>query len=372
MIKQIQFKNFKPFKSWQTLELRPITVLIGKNNTGKSAIAKLPTLIAGSLSGQFEAPVQWKNGGVSLGNNYEDLVYNRNRVFHLEITLTNYEEETLAIVFHENEILEYKLNDRIIDLSDKKTKGFLIKGEKLDHFSLNIDYIGSVRIVPKNNYILSNSISDSLGIAGENAYSLLGQSYYGNKNLFNQVSQWYQDNCGGWKLDIEKVEHSIMDKQKQINYTIGLSTNGLNPINMINTGQGIHQVLPVLVRSFLPTQEPTLILIEEPDTHLHPALHGNLAQRFAESYLADKNKSYLLETHSQNFVLRLRAMVAKGELKKEDIAIYYVDFDTRKRESSLKLIEVNDSGGVEWWPEGVFNETSLEVETIYNAQINHP
>lgn len=61
MIKKISFANFKVFKAKQTILLKPLTILIGKNNTGKSAIIKLPTLIAGSLSGRFAAPLNWRN-----------------------------------------------------------------------------------------------------------------------------------------------------------------------------------------------------------------------------------------------------------------------------------------------------------------------
>ena len=38
MLRKISFKNYKPFKDWQELELRPITILIGKNSSGKSAM----------------------------------------------------------------------------------------------------------------------------------------------------------------------------------------------------------------------------------------------------------------------------------------------------------------------------------------------
>ena len=47
----------------------------------------------------------------------------------------------------------------------------------------------------------------------------------------------------------------------------------------------------------------SLTIIEEPELHLHPSAHGDLAERFAES-LKDKNKRYLIETHSENFILR--------------------------------------------------------------------
>ena len=46
MIDSITFSNYKLFKSQQTLRLKPITVVIGKNNFGKSALLKLPIIIA--------------------------------------------------------------------------------------------------------------------------------------------------------------------------------------------------------------------------------------------------------------------------------------------------------------------------------------
>ncbi len=45
MITKIKFKNYKLFKQTQTLEIKPITILIGKNSSGKTAVLKLPTLI---------------------------------------------------------------------------------------------------------------------------------------------------------------------------------------------------------------------------------------------------------------------------------------------------------------------------------------
>jgi predicted ATPase len=78
MINKISFKNFKIFKEKQTLEIKPITVLIGKNNTGKSAILKLPVLVSSSLKGE---PIGWKyrigddgDNLIELGTDFQDLV----------------------------------------------------------------------------------------------------------------------------------------------------------------------------------------------------------------------------------------------------------------------------------------------------------
>lgn len=52
MIKTIQFSNYKIFKNKQTLSLKPVTVIFGKNNSGKSAVLKLPSIMQSALNSQ--------------------------------------------------------------------------------------------------------------------------------------------------------------------------------------------------------------------------------------------------------------------------------------------------------------------------------
>ena len=368
MVRRISFKNFKVFKNLQTLKLAPITILIGKNNTGKSAVLRLPTLLASALRGE---PLNWINkigddreNSIELGSDFKDLVYNRLETGSIELGIFNEKTNIEIAINKEYGILDYKFNNEKIDIN-QKFKGFLIKGKQFDNLSLNIDYLGAIRIEPESVYTFSNDNYTKIGIKGQNAYPILIQDYKSDKALVNKVSNWYEKNFEGWQLKVLENKSQTATK-----YEIAISNSKIEAINIKQTGQGIHQVLPLMVRSYMNEEEPTLVIIEEPETHLHPAAHALLAQRFAESYLEDTNKQYLIETHSQNFVLRLRRMVAEGTLKPEDIAIYYVDFDEDKNESSLKEIKVDDGGGVEWWPEGIFSETAQETRAIYNAQIN--
>jgi len=371
MVKKISFKNYKLFRSKQTLELRPITILIGKNNSGKSAVAKLPTMISRSLKGKLSVPIQPQNDGISLGSGYENLVYNGYTTDNLEFDIsTDSEKLSIAIYADRNNKIyfsQYVFNNFNIDVENNTFKGFIQEGNKFETLHLNYDYIGPFRRLPESNYPNDFNEYNKIGIEGENAYPILIQWSENKDPIFSKISQWYKDNFEGWGLKVSQIAGLAQT------YEIGLENKDLRAVNLLNVGQGIHQVLPLIVRSYMPTKKETLIIIEEPETHLHPAAHGNLAQRLAESYLEDKkNKRYLIEAHSQNFVLRLRKLIAEGTLKPEEVVIYYVDFDEDKRESSLQLIEIDKFGGVSRWPEGVFNETSKEVRTIYNAQLNKP
>jgi predicted ATPase len=86
MINKISFRNYKSFQELQEIEIKPITILIGKNSSGKSAIAKLPTLIDVSLSGQYEEPLLYVNKDVELGAEFRDLIYGR-QIGSLDLTL---------------------------------------------------------------------------------------------------------------------------------------------------------------------------------------------------------------------------------------------------------------------------------------------
>jgi predicted ATPase len=366
MVNKISFKNYKLFKEKQTLELKPITILIGKNNSGKSAVAKLPVLIANGLIG---LPINWifkigeeRENSIELGTDFKDLVYNRNEKSFMEFGIYNDNDSIEIAMNKEDGVLEYKLNNNEIDVSSF-FKGFLLDGIQIQDLNLNIDYLGAIRVEPDSDYIYSNVNYDKIGIRGQNAYPILINDFIKSGNLNKKISNWYKNNFENWELKV--IENKTITETK---YEIAISNSTLNAINIKQTGQGIHQVLPLVVRSYMEDVEPTLIIMEEPETHLHPAAHGNLAQRFVESYLEDKNKHYLIETHSQNFVLRLRALVAEGKLKTDEIAIYYVDFLENENESILEKIEVNNLGEVEWWPPNVFNESLKEVIKIRKYQ----
>jgi predicted ATPase len=369
MIKQIKFKNYKIFKSWQTLEIKPITILIGKNNSGKSAIAKLPVLVAGSISGSFSAPINLNYEGIRIGYSNEELFYNREitlEPIELDIVLT---KDRINVSISGDRNYQIRVSKCIINGDEIETKakynGFISEtlSEKKPE-SFDFDYIDSFRKFPEPQF--SDIYGDYLkvGISGENAYKLLAQYHSQNNPILNQIREWYKDNFEGWEIGVKDIAGSSPL------FEVVLSTSKIKAINIVNTGSGIRQSLPLIVRSYMPTQNPTVIIIEEPETHLHPAAHVVLAQRFAESYLEDNNKKYLIETHSQNFVLRMRRLVAEGKLKPDDLAIYYVDFDEDKNESTLRMIEVDNVGGVDWWPTGIFGESVVEARAIYNSQLN--
>ena len=368
MVNKITFKNYKLFKEKQELELKPITILIGKNNSGKSAVLKLPTIISRSLKGDFVQPIEMDNNGVKVGLSYEDLFYNRSLTNDaLEIGVAD-ENEKLEIAIagnmkNEIYISQYKFND--IDYPVNKTNltgGFKNKKAKYKTLKLNFDYIDSFRKFPSAQFSDIHSEYSNIGTSGESAYKLLAQYHNTSNTILTEIKKWFKENFEGWKLDVKDISSTIPS------YEIILSTDKISPINIVNTGSGIRQALPLIVRSFMPVNEETLIIIEEPETHLHPAAHGNLAERFVNSYLDDNKRKYFIETHSKNFILRIQRLIASGNINFTDIKIYYVDYNEDEFASSLFDIKIDEDGEIDNWPDNVFNESLDEVINLRRAQ----
>lgn len=396
MINTISFTNYKSFKEKQILELKPITILIGKNSSGKSAIAKLPTLIENSLSGNFPEPLLLNNKGVELGSEFRDLIYGRENLGYLEIELISESDKLeikIAASLAENEyprIIKWKLNDEYSFTYNDNSKsyfnqvdgeeyvcefeGFNLvasfmkeKGSSGDDISLrernlklNTDYIGPFRSLPPRSFSLKGKkVFLKMGNEGENAYPILASDILNNKGeLVSKVNKWYEENFENWGVDV--------NTSNPPDFKIELTRKSPKfSINIADVGEGMSQALPLVVSAYI-KNEDTLTIIEQPELHLHPAAHGGLAELFAKSCV---NKKFLIETHSQNFILRLRRLIAEKKLNQNDIAIYSVEYNADTNSSSLKKINLNSLGEVDYWPENVFSEALDETLAIRSAQI---
>jgi predicted ATPase len=405
MINKISFKNYKLFKEKQTLELKPITILIGKNNSGKSAVLKLMTLIEGALGGKSDNVFELKNDDVSSGDKYKDLIYGKfGRAIELELYQEDIVNEKVDVLNVEvsvdidadvpvlenwslKELLKNNELEELLNFQRINKTTYFNEVDDTEYFCefigiylanyfykekpdssgtiykipfLKTDFIGSIREKSKQDYRL-NPVNTKSHPDGRYLYDFLIRDYLTtDKKYFSKISEWIKTKFQGWELYVD------VDSEP---YHIELRRGKLY-VNLTETGMGIGQSLPLIIRAYKPCDEETLIIIEEPESHLHPFAHAQLAQLFAESIKDDTNKKYLIETHSQNFILRLRRLVAEGYLNENDLGIYYVEFDEESNEGNLKQIKVDRTGKVNYWPEGIFSETLEETLGIRTAQID--
>lgn len=176
-------------------------------------------------------------------------------------------------------------------------------------------------------------------------------------DLHEKVGLWYREHFNGWHLQVQDKNRPFIE--------IKLIKNDAE-INIVDVGQGMNQALPLVTRSLI-KRPNSLIILEQPELHLHPAAHGDLAELFAESAILN-NQTFIIETHSENILLRIRKLVVENNfgLTPDDVVIYWVD-DTSTESQELNEINIDLEGVLTDWPSGVFNENLLEIHEMRKA-----
>ena len=139
-----------------------------------------------------------------------------------------------------------------------------------------------------------------------------------------------------------------------------LIDNESRVLELRDVGSGIPFLLPILsaaVRSGITS-------VQQPELHLHPRLQASMADIFVDRMSSDKNWQAIIETHSENFLLRLLKKVrltGQGKqqlttLTPEDIAIYYFDPQMVGGTIVTKQLLTPLGDFYSEWPKGFFSE----------------
>jgi predicted ATPase len=133
-------------------------------------------------------------------------------------------------------------------------------------------------------------------------------------------------------------------------------------IDISRLGFGYSQILPIVVAHFTDLK---MLLLEAPEIHLNPSLHGALADLFIEA--ANQGKQIVVETHSEHLIYRVQRRIAEGKLAPQDVAIYYV---RRGQQGSLvERLQVTDEGDIPAWPKGFFD---AKMQDIFEKILHRP
>ncbi len=129
-------------------------------------------------------------------------------------------------------------------------------------------------------------------------------------------------------------------------------------VSLQDVGYGVSQVIPVLATAY--AAENTIILIEQPEIHLHPALQAELADVFIESATGEQENTFVLETHSEHLILRLLRRIREGALQPDDVAVLFVE--PTPAGSQVRHLAIDEDGDfIDEWPGGFFEESFHET-----------
>jgi energy-coupling factor transporter ATP-binding protein EcfA2 len=156
------------------------------------------------------------------------------------------------------------------------------------------------------------------------------------KHLRDALERFGQESGLFRKLDVKRLGKHLTDP-----FQIQVSVAG-PPVNLTDVGYGVSQALPVVVQSVLRSKR-SIYLLQQPEVHLHPRAQAALGTFFAD--LASRgDRTFVVETHSDHLVDRVRHEVAQGRITAEQVIILF--FDKPKLETEVTPIELDDQGNV--------------------------
>jgi hypothetical protein len=384
--------------------LRPLTLLYGLNNGGKSSLVRSLPLLADSLGHEgldalnlegrlkpfdldFDS-LRWKGRAetdehtIGLGLRWEDdqgrcdvewalreveewhrLVVDRFAVSwpgHQPDLLAEWrmlkEQEaeralTYAVHYDGNESRDLIGFRGLLPSAETwPLSGWLEKvRSRLDAFAGSVLWLHSLRPAPQRSTRWRGAVRWSMEPDGHDAPIQLA----GEPALQAEVSSWYARHLG-FDLVVEESRkrevRTLLRNRERVSFDVDL----------VDTGEGVSECLPVLTALAMARHHrerggPSIIAIEEPGSHLHPDLQRALAERVCE-VAATARPRIVLETHSEHVLLTARLHVVKGLLRPEDVVFYWVKQLSDGRSVAERVV-LDEQGRFQGnWPPGAFQQ----------------
>ncbi len=266
-----------------------------------------------------------------------------------------------------------------------------------NHLS-HMTYIGPLREIPSRSYRPQVTPDEGRWAHGLAAWDLLYNDRTGS--LMEKVNRWLSGDGRlqtGYRLEwIEHKELPVPSAMHQM-FERGLNEDDIGELQELyhslatrteivlrdsekgilvapsDVGVGISQMIPVVVAAL--GKRSSILAIEQPELHVHPAIQVGMGDLFIEAATSDPEISFLdttlmIETHSEHIILRLLRRIRETTddelppgvvgLTPEGLSVVYVE----STESGVRLrsLAIDPEGDfVDRWPRGFFEERAGEL-----------
>ena len=390
MLTRIDLRHFKCFESLK-LPLGPLTLLSGPNASGKSSVLQALVVLHQTMREH-----EWSRRLILNGNSVQlgtvgdviDHVHGRRSCeialvddgsgsFHWEFEGERSEMSMELRAFYggsisrapwakstphsvnESEPFRYLLPR---DLSMPSGGNF-----SLTNCLLGLTYLTAERLGPREHYIHDDpQLTPVVGPRGEYAVSILhsGRDTHvldslaiqdAPSTLFRQVEVRMARFFPDCVLAIDQVPHTNA-------VTLGIRMSSDTDFHRpIHTGFGLTQVLPIVVAA-LSAKNNGLLLIENPEVHMHPAGQAMMGEFLAQ--VASSGVQVILETHSDHVLNGIRRAVKNRTLPNGNVALHFFLPRQEKREDGWSQVQspiLDADGNIDSWPAGFFDQFDKDM-----------
>lgn len=217
---------------------------------------------------------------------------------------------------------------------------------QIKRFFSNFTHIEPFRFKPNRTEHIANLSKGAISSDGRGAINtLLNLQIKKENEKITQINDWLN------KFDLAESVYAHALKDNQYSLTIKNKFTGIES-NIKDVGVGTSQLFPIILESIL-SPEKSVLIIEEPETHIHPNAQSRLADMFSHC-ITKEDKKFFIETHSMYFVQKLQILVGQSKVSKDDIGIYY--FHQTPEGTLVDKMELLENGQFEKeFPSGFFD-----------------
>ena len=394
MITKLALKNFKSIsESGIEIDLKPLTVLMGPNASGKSSILEAIGIFTQSIGNPLTS-----KGDLVVYRDFTDIIHKRetNRWLTIEIYVNDFgyrysykklnDEARQSVKIGDEEIARvtneffegkgrqprfeyprelafepcvynptYILTETVFKVDSPDRRYLSYGSSKVREFSSLLDraqeitttigsalknkviFISSTRgIVPEE--IATGDIPDNVGKQGENLIQLLARIFgtLEYKDTAEKIAKW------AGRFGINELHAGWHGANELISEYLDPSFGVV--LNLSSASQGSRQILSVITQLFW-SEPGDIIMIEEPEISLHPGSQVLLTELFAEAIA--EGKQIIITTHSEFLPLALRRPIKSGLLTLDDIALYHIK---KEEEGTIaEKLDLTEDGYVRGW-----------------------
>ncbi|MBF0393417.1 MAG: DUF3696 domain-containing protein [Alphaproteobacteria bacterium] len=371
MLEELHLTNFKVFDDCR-VPLAPLTLLSGLNGTGKSSVLQVLALLRQSFESGILSEEGWLLNGelVELGV-AEDVLHE-----YSEIPVIGAKIRTSGGSVH-RWMVQYERSSDVLRYDEPPDQEGSVS--QLSLFGDWFQYLRADRVNPAVSYGKSyHSVGRRhfLGARGEYAAHFLSifqdrpvpeplrrrrdDDGDAKPGLLSQVNAWMQEFSPGVRIAVEDIEKTdFVRLSYAYGASAGLSSSGR--YRPTNVGFGLSYSLPIVV-ACLATPPGGLILLENPEAHLHP--QGQAAIGRLMALTAATGVQIVVETHSDHVLNGIRMAVKSGELPPDDVAAHYFSRPRGILAAEIHSPKITRQGRLTFWPDGFFDQWDKSLDSL--------
>ena len=358
----LSIEGYKCFKTQTTFAFNNITLLTGANSAGKSSVIQslllMKKISQGSISELtpcFDLDLNDSNYALDLGK-YEDI---KNKSDDDYEDFLNADSTEISFIL-DGGMAKIEPADSIA--AEKYVKAYSDEKsiESLKKYLNNgFVYLNAERMAP--HYVYNNTDNaDYCDCHGTNTGNVIQKHENDNCSIKRAYSN---SDKNKWSIELDKWINYIFPgvavrvvPSGEDYYQVRVHGNAAT-----NAGFGITYALPILV-SGLTIPEGGILLVENPEAHLHAKAQSNMGYFLAR--IAAAGVRIIIETHSEHIVNGIRRMIIEGktEMSHEDMTIYF--FQDINEKKDIKEITMDEIGNLSEFPVGFFDQVSQDMSEL--------